>query len=160
MVQHLEQIHSGEEEVKKAIAYDPKDPKRVQQFEKLCRMGNFNHNMKVLDIKEGKLKVYQIAVGLHNPKNGKRCGKHCSTNQSNYPEGWKPTVGENRNGEGVGGVAENEAYRQGGVKINGNEKASLEDLLKPGNFDTLICCARNMAGYEENAASNCSPLWL
>ena len=51
MARHLEQIHSGEDEVKKAIAYDPKDPKRVQQFEKLCRMGNFNHNMKVLDIK-------------------------------------------------------------------------------------------------------------
>ena len=29
-----------------------------------------------------------------------------------------------------------------------------EDLLKPGNFDTLICCARNMAGYEENDGSS------
>jgi hypothetical protein len=36
---------------------EPKDKKRGEIFEKLCRYGNFNHNMKVLEVNEGELKV-------------------------------------------------------------------------------------------------------
>jgi hypothetical protein len=54
---HLEQVHSEEDEVKEALNLDPKDKKRGEIFEKLCRYGNYNHNMKVLEMNEGELKV-------------------------------------------------------------------------------------------------------
>lgn len=57
MARHLEQVHAEEEEVKIALSYEKNDEKRANQFEKLCRMGNYNHNMRVLDINEGELKV-------------------------------------------------------------------------------------------------------
>ena len=37
---------------------------------------------------------------------------------------------------------------QVGRKITSSE-LSLEELLKPGHFDTLIECARNISGFEE-----------
>lgn len=52
IARHLQQV-LGNEEVKTALNYDPNDPKRVEQFEKLCRMDNYNHNMKILDLGEG-----------------------------------------------------------------------------------------------------------
>jgi hypothetical protein len=78
IARHLEQVHGEEEEVKTALKYDPNDPKRVEQFEKLCRMGNFNHNMKVLDINEGELKVVRRppANAKVNPKDYLPC-KFC-----------------------------------------------------------------------------------
>ena len=36
-----------------------------------------------------------------------------------------------------------------GRKVTGNEKANLEDFLKPSQFDTLVQCARNLGGYSE-----------
>ena len=36
-----------------------------------------------------------------------------------------------------------------GQKVTGNEKANLEDSLKPSQFDTLVQCARNLGGYSE-----------
>ena len=36
-----------------------------------------------------------------------------------------------------------------GWKVTGNEKANLEDFLKPSQFDTLVQCARNLGGYSE-----------
>ena len=36
-----------------------------------------------------------------------------------------------------------------GRKVTENEKANLEDFLKPGQFDTLVQCARNLGGYSE-----------
>ena len=57
IARHLEQVHKEEDGVKIALQYKSKDEKRVCQFEKLCRMGNYNHNMKVLDLDEGELKV-------------------------------------------------------------------------------------------------------
>jgi hypothetical protein len=78
IARHLEQLHVEVEEVKTALKYDPNDPKRVEQFEKLCRMGNFNHNMKVLDINEGELKVVRRppANAKVNPKDYLPC-KFC-----------------------------------------------------------------------------------
>ena len=43
--------------MKEALNYEPKDKKRELIFEKLCRYGNFNHNMSVLEMNEGELKV-------------------------------------------------------------------------------------------------------
>ena len=37
-----------------------------------------------------------------------------------------------------------------GRKLTGNMAATLQDLLKPGNFDNLISCARNIASYDES----------
>ena len=57
VARHLQQVHFDEAEVKKALAYKANDSNRKKQFEKLCRMGNFNHNMTVLELKKGELKV-------------------------------------------------------------------------------------------------------
>jgi hypothetical protein len=219
-------MHSGEDEVKKALAYDPKDPKRVQQFEKLCRMGNFNHNMKVLDIKEGELKVVrrppanteanandylpcQYCHGFFLMDELKRHAPKCPCNEEEESTGSKRMKYEGRvmlaaSGQFASGsskllsnyvipkmandvvsivvqsdqtilrVGSQQLEKRGtekasevsqkmrllgrvvleGRKLIGNEKVSLEDLLKPGKFDTLICCARNIAGYEENDGSS------
>ena len=57
IARHLQKVHSDEEEVQLALSYPVNDEKRKKQFEKLCRMGNFNHNMRVLETKRGELKV-------------------------------------------------------------------------------------------------------
>ena len=57
IARHLEQVHGEEEEVKIALSYKRNDKRRKHQFEKLCRFGNFNHNMEVLERNEGELKV-------------------------------------------------------------------------------------------------------
>ena len=71
-------MHGNEEEVKTALNYDPNDPKNVGQFEKLCQMGNYNHNMKILDLGEGELKVVRrpTANAKVNPKDYLPC-KFC-----------------------------------------------------------------------------------
>lgn len=51
VARHMQQVHGKEPEVKKAIAHKKKDGNKNIKFEKLCRMDNFNHNMKVLKIK-------------------------------------------------------------------------------------------------------------
>ena len=77
IARHLEQVH-GHEEVKTALKYEPGSEERAEQFEKLCRMGNYNHNMKVLDLGEGELKVVRrpAANAEVNPKNYLPC-KFC-----------------------------------------------------------------------------------
>ena len=57
---HFEQVHGKGEEVKIALSYKRNDKRRKCQFEKLCRFGNFNHNMEVLECKEGELKVVRL----------------------------------------------------------------------------------------------------
>ena len=54
---HLFQVHKNEKEVAKIIALDKNDRMRQLLLDKLCRLGNFNHNLKVLEIHEGELKV-------------------------------------------------------------------------------------------------------
>ena len=41
-----------------------------------------------------------------------------------------------------------------GRKLTGDRNATLESLLKPGNFDILVSCALSIAGYEENDGSS------
>ena len=57
LARHLQQVHKQEPEVQKALQYKPNDPRRKEQFAKLCRMGNYNHNMSVREQKQGELKV-------------------------------------------------------------------------------------------------------
>ena len=78
IARHLKQVHGDEEEVKTALKYEPNSEERAEQFEKLCRMGNYNHNVKVLDLGEGELKVVRrLAANAEvNPKNYLPC-KFC-----------------------------------------------------------------------------------
>ena len=61
------QVHSDEDEVKLALKFPLKSKERKQRFAKLWKMGNFNHNMQVLENKEGELKVDRRRTGTVNP---------------------------------------------------------------------------------------------
>jgi hypothetical protein len=54
---HLFQVHKNEKEVEKIIALDKNDRMCQLEIDKLCHLGNFNHNLKVLEVHEGELKV-------------------------------------------------------------------------------------------------------
>lgn len=223
MARHLEQVHGNEEEVKTALNYDPNDPKRVEQFEKLCRMGNYNHNMKILDLGEGEVKVVRrpAANAEVNPKDYLPC-KFChgfflvselwrhapkckskdqeadsSSKQMNdgkfmlaadrFPSSCKKLLSENvlfkMACDSISNIVQSdETILKLGAQLlekRGTEKANevsqkmrllgrvlqegrkltateltLVELLKPGRFDTLIECARNISGFEENDGSS------
>ena len=57
LTRHFMQVHSDEEQVAKIIALKTNNVARQLQLERLCRMGNFNHNLKVLELQKGELKV-------------------------------------------------------------------------------------------------------
>ncbi|XP_028412502.1 uncharacterized protein LOC114535339 [Dendronephthya gigantea] len=80
IARHLQQVHGEEKEVKDALQHPANHEKRKKQFEKLCRMGNFNHNMRVLELKKGELKVVRRPTandeGSGNPENYLPC-KYC-----------------------------------------------------------------------------------
>ena len=78
IARHLRQVHSNEEEVKTALSLPVNDKKRKNLFEKLGRMGNFNHNMRVLENKEGELKVVRRPTSetTSDPQNYLPC-KYC-----------------------------------------------------------------------------------
>ena len=57
IVRHLEQVHYNDEEVKLALSYPKSDKRRKEQFTKIRKMANFNHNMVVLETNKGELKV-------------------------------------------------------------------------------------------------------
>ena len=67
LARHYEQVHSDEDEVKLALKFPLKSKERKQRFAKLWKMGNFNHNMQVLENKEGELKVDRRRTGTVNP---------------------------------------------------------------------------------------------
>ena len=67
LARHYEQVHSDEGEVKLALKFALKSKERKQQFAKLWKMGNFNHNMQVLENKERELKVHRRPTGTVNP---------------------------------------------------------------------------------------------
>jgi hypothetical protein len=225
IARHLKQVHGEEEEVIKALSYQPNAQERIEQFEKLCRMGNFNHNMKVLDVNEGELKVVRRPPANTTPNPGDylpckfchgfflsdelwRHAPKCpfkdettSTGSkrmkyegrfilasSNSPTGCSELLSENviakmshnaisilvqndptilRLGSQLldkrGTEKSNEVSQkmrllgrivQEGRKITNNDKVTLEYLLKPRQFDILIDCARNIAGYERNDGSS------
>ena len=54
---HFFQVHAKEEEVAKILQMKANDSLRRIELDKLIRMGNFNHNLRVLEIKKGELKV-------------------------------------------------------------------------------------------------------
>ncbi|XP_028410642.1 uncharacterized protein LOC114533333 [Dendronephthya gigantea] len=54
---HLFQVHKNEKEVAEIVALEKNDRTRQLVLDKLCRLGNFNHNLKVLEVHEGELKV-------------------------------------------------------------------------------------------------------
>ena len=220
IARHLEQVHGHEEEVKTALKYEPGSEERAEQFEKLCRMGNYNHNMKVLDLGEGELKVVRrpAANAEVNPKNYLPC-KFChgfflhnelwrhapkckfrdetidsSSKRMKYDGKFMLAAGRFPPGstkllsESVLSkmacdsvsiiVQSDETILQLGAQLlekRGTEKANeisqkmrllgrvlqegrkltaselrLEEMLKPAHFDTLIECARNIAGFQEN----------
>ena len=51
--------------------------KEKKQFEKLCRMGNFNHNMRVLETKRGELKVVRRPTSEESDPNSYLPCKFC-----------------------------------------------------------------------------------
>ena len=50
-------IHAKEEEVAKILQMKASNSLRRIELDKLVRMGNFNHNLRVLEMKKGELKV-------------------------------------------------------------------------------------------------------
>ena len=72
VARHMQQVHGEEAVVKKAVAHKKKECSKNEVFEKLCRLGNYNHNIKVLELKKGELKV------VRRPSHG------MDTNPSNY----------------------------------------------------------------------------
>ncbi len=72
LTRHFMQVHSDEEEVAKIIALKTNKVARQLQLERLCRMGNFNHNLKVLELQKGELKVVR------------RPGQNADRDPSNY----------------------------------------------------------------------------
>ncbi len=78
IARHYQQVHGDEEEVKHAIQYPANDERRKLQFEKLCRMGNYNHNMKVIEEGKGEIKVVRRpkAEESANPNDYLPC-KYC-----------------------------------------------------------------------------------
>ncbi len=72
LTRHLIQVHSDEEEVAKIIALKANNTARQLQLERLCRMGNFNHNLKVLELQKGELKLVR------------RPGQNADKDPSNY----------------------------------------------------------------------------
>ena len=50
VARHMQQVHGEEAAMKKAIAHK-KRQQCERRIEKLCRLGNFNHNIKVLEMK-------------------------------------------------------------------------------------------------------------
>ena len=54
---HFFQVHSNEDEIAKILQMKARDSLRRMELEKLVRMGNFNHNLGVLESEKGELKV-------------------------------------------------------------------------------------------------------
>ena len=223
IARHLQQVHGEEEEVKEALKYPANNEKRKKQFEKLCRMGNFNHNMRVLELKKGELKVVRrpTSEGSSNPANYLPCkfchgffvsdelwrhapkcqfkedeaGKETSSRSmkhegrfllaaGKFPTGCSNMLSEKvlsimsydavsiavRSDRTILTLGSNMVDKRGaekatevsqkmrllgrvlieGRKLTGNTEATLEDLLKPRHFDTLVQRARKIGGYEEN----------
>ncbi|XP_028415486.1 uncharacterized protein LOC114538508 [Dendronephthya gigantea] len=68
LARHLEQKHKDEEEVAAALKFPPSDKRRKDLFAKLRKMGNFNHNIKVIEKREGELKVDRRPAAGTDPK--------------------------------------------------------------------------------------------
>ena len=69
---HFFQVHKDEEEVAKVMCLKKTDKAQQLGLEKLTRMGNFNHNLKVLELQKGELKVVR------------RPGQNMDNNPTNY----------------------------------------------------------------------------
>ena len=78
LARHFFQVYKDEEEVAKIISMKANNQTRKLQLEKLCRMGNYNHNLKVLEIKKGELKLVRRPTedGDTNSANYLPC-QHC-----------------------------------------------------------------------------------
>lgn len=216
-------MHHNEEEVKIALQYKPNDPMRKQQFGKICRMGNFNHNVRVLATKEGELKVARrpssdvrvnpddylpckICNGFFPTDELSRHASMCMLQEgeerkisakrlryegrlllsgNEHPSGFSQELYDNvlsiMSTDDVSAVAQTDETililgsslidkrgNEKGVEVSqqmrllarvviearkllGNAKASLADLLKPGHFDLLITCAKNLGGCHSSA---------
>ena len=77
IARHLQQVHSDEEEVQLALSYPVNYEKREKQFEKLFRIGNFNHNTRVLETKRGEVKVVRRPTSEDSDPNNYLPCKFC-----------------------------------------------------------------------------------
>lgn len=59
IARHLQHVHGKQSEVAEALGFKKGRLERKKQLEKLRLMGNFLHNMKVLEIQDGELKVFR-----------------------------------------------------------------------------------------------------
>lgn len=64
LARHLQQVHSKEVEVQKVLSEKVRSKERQKEFERIKLKGNFLHNMKILELGVGELKV------LRRPKEG------------------------------------------------------------------------------------------
>ena len=77
IARHLQQVHSDEEEVQLALSYPVNYEKKEKQFEKLCRMGNFNYSTRVLEKKRGEVKVVRRPTSVDSDPNSYLPCKFC-----------------------------------------------------------------------------------
>ena len=77
MARHLQQIHKDEDEVKLAFSFPKTDSQRKEELTKIRKMGNFNHNLAVLETNEGELKVDRRPSENINPMQYLPC-KECN----------------------------------------------------------------------------------
>ena len=54
---HFFQVYAKEEEIAKILQMKPNDSARRMELDKITRMGNFSHNLRVLEMKQGELKI-------------------------------------------------------------------------------------------------------
>ena len=77
LARHLQQIHKDEDEVKLAFSFPKTDSRRKEELTKIRKMGNFNHNLVVLETNEGELKVDRRPSENINPMQYLPC-KECN----------------------------------------------------------------------------------
>ena len=75
LARHLEQVHHNEEEVQVALSFPKSDKRRKEQFTKLRKMANFNHNMVVLETNKSELKVDRRPTETIDPTQYLPCKK-------------------------------------------------------------------------------------
>ena len=57
LARHLQQMHKDEGEVKLALSFPKEDSRRKEQLAKIRKMGNYNHNLIVLETNKGEFLV-------------------------------------------------------------------------------------------------------
>ena len=172
LARHLEQVHHSEEEVKLTLSFPKSDKRRKEQFTKIRKMANFNHNMVVLETNKGELKVDRRPMETIDPtqylpckeehlllasKNVTGCSDELRQNVIAKVDPTIVTLGsallEKRGREQSTEVSQSMRLLARVViearKLSGENQATLVSLINSKNFDMLLTCAKNLGGLSK-----------